>query len=309
MRLAHAGGIVEISWLDDFLALAQTSSFSRAATLRAVTQPAFSRRIRALESWVGTPLFDRATHRVTLTDAGERFRGVAEEVLRRLAQGREETRAAAAGSASTLTFAATHALSLTFFPAWLRSLEATEPLGPIRLVSDSMAACERILSEGRAQFLLCHHHAAAPGPFDGAAFRSLVVGSDVLAPMTAPDAARRPLASLPGRATAPVTLLAYAPESGLGRILAAALALGGRDAWLRPVFTSQLATVLRAMARDGRGVAWLPVSLVAEDLERGDLVRAGDESWDVRVELRLYRSSSSQSAAAERFWERAGGGR
>jgi LysR family transcriptional regulator, hypochlorite-specific transcription factor HypT len=51
------------------------------------------------------------------------------------------------------------------------------------------------------------------------------------------------------------------------------------------------------------------VSLVAEDLERGDLVRAGDESWDVRVELRLYRSSSSQSAAAERFWERAGGGR
>jgi len=36
--------------------LAERRNFSRAAEARHVTQPAFSRRIRALEDWVGTPL-------------------------------------------------------------------------------------------------------------------------------------------------------------------------------------------------------------------------------------------------------------
>ena len=40
---------MEIKWLEDFVTLADTSSFSRAAELRNVTQPAFSRRIKQLE--------------------------------------------------------------------------------------------------------------------------------------------------------------------------------------------------------------------------------------------------------------------
>jgi DNA-binding transcriptional LysR family regulator len=43
---------VEIKWLEDFVTLAETSSFSRAAEIRNVTQPAFSRRIKQLETWI-----------------------------------------------------------------------------------------------------------------------------------------------------------------------------------------------------------------------------------------------------------------
>ncbi|HXO95917.1 MAG TPA: LysR family transcriptional regulator, partial [Chthoniobacterales bacterium] len=82
---------LEFIWLEDFLALMDCGNFSRAAELRHVTQPAFSRRIRALEHWVGVDLFERDTHPVTLTEAGHRFRLVAEEILRRLREGREET--------------------------------------------------------------------------------------------------------------------------------------------------------------------------------------------------------------------------
>ncbi|WP_163468518.1 LysR family transcriptional regulator, partial [Klebsiella michiganensis] len=42
---------VETKWLEDFVSLAETRSFSRSAQLRHVTQPAFSRRIQALEAW------------------------------------------------------------------------------------------------------------------------------------------------------------------------------------------------------------------------------------------------------------------
>lgn len=293
---------MELSWLEDFLALIDGGTFNRAAELRHLTQPAFSRRIRALEEWAGAPLFDRTTHPVTLTEAGRRFRPVAEEVLRRLLQGREDVRQADGTAAGTLRFAATHALSLTFFPSWLRSLEAKAALGAIRLVSDSMQACEQVMQQGQAQFLLCHHHPASPERLDPGQFRSVEVGSDLLIPVTAPDQTGAPRFALPGAAGAPIPHLAYSAESGMGRIIEAARLAEGRPAWLTPVFTSHLAAVLRTMALDARGIAWLPLSLTAGDLEHGTLVRAGDTAWDIAVSIRLVRPRSRQSPAAERFW-------
>jgi DNA-binding transcriptional LysR family regulator len=61
-------------WLEDFLALVDLANFSRAAEHRNVTQPAFSRRIRMLEEWIGVALVDRDTHQIVLTPAGKRFR-------------------------------------------------------------------------------------------------------------------------------------------------------------------------------------------------------------------------------------------
>src|SRR5579864_6145693 len=116
---------MDLVWLEDFLAIAEEGGFSRAAQRRHVTQPALSRRIRSLEEWLGTPLFERATHTITLTPAGESFRPVAEDVLRRVQVGREEALEVARLKAETVTFAATHSLSQTFFPEWIRNSEGT----------------------------------------------------------------------------------------------------------------------------------------------------------------------------------------
>ena len=75
---------MELNWLEDFLTLSATGNFSRAAETRHVSQPAFSRRIRNLEYWVGAPLVDRSVYPITLTPAGEAFRKNAEETIRRL---------------------------------------------------------------------------------------------------------------------------------------------------------------------------------------------------------------------------------
>ena len=53
--------------LDAFLALAEQRSFTRAATLCHLSQPAFSALIRALEDDLGLRLFDRSTRHVDLT--------------------------------------------------------------------------------------------------------------------------------------------------------------------------------------------------------------------------------------------------
>lgn len=292
---------MELNWLEDFLALAECGNFSRAAQRRNLTQPAFSRRIRALEDWTGTPLFDRSTQPVGLTEAGRRFRPFADETVRRLLQGREEARLAGGAAATALRFAATHALSLTFFPTWLSRLEGQARLGAIHLLSDSMQACEQVMTQGQAQFLLCHAHAAAPSRLEAGGFRSAAVGSDRLVPVSAPDQSGSPRYALSGGGAA-LPHLGYSSESGMGRIVTAARGGFPAPLALDTVFTSHLAAVLRTLARDGRGVAWLPDSLIADDMAQGRLVRAGGAGWEIPVEVRLYRPRARQSPAAEAFW-------
>lgn len=72
---------MEIKWIQDFISLAKTHSFSRSAEERNVTQPALSRRIQALEAWVGVELVDRSTLPARLTPAGTAFYGQAQSIL------------------------------------------------------------------------------------------------------------------------------------------------------------------------------------------------------------------------------------
>jgi DNA-binding transcriptional LysR family regulator len=288
---------MDATWLEDFIAVIREGGLSRAALQRAISQPAFSRRIRCLEEWVGTPLFDRTSRTTTLTPAGERFKPFAEEVLRQLETGRKDALAAAQTSTETLLFASTHALSLTFFSPWLRALESEQALvSSIQLTADSMEGCERLMIDGAAQFLLCHAHPVASTHLSDERFKSVVLGVDLLVPVAAPA-----LASANALRDGP--FLAYTAQSGMGRILRATWEEGHRRPLGEPAFSSHLASVLAMMARDGRGVSWSPLSLVADDLAAGRLVRLGDTADEVRIEIHLVRPRARQLRAAERFWE------
>ena len=168
---------MDLNWLEDFLALAEHRNFSRAAETRHVTQPAFSRRIQALEAWIGTPLVRRSPQSVTLNAAGEYLQHRAADITRDLHQMRRGALRVAGRERAALTIAATHALSFTFFPGWVRANAPMEALGTLNLVSDTMAACERILLAGEADFLLCHHHGRVPARFEADRFRSVVIGT------------------------------------------------------------------------------------------------------------------------------------
>ena len=293
---------MELAWLDDFIELSERLNFSRAAEARHVTQPAFSRRIQALEAWIGTPLFARSTHGVTLTAAGLHLRSRADAMARDLRQLRTEALEVAGRETAALSFTATHALSFTFFPKWIRDQERVATLGTLNLISDSMAACEQIMLRGRAQFLLCHAHRDSPNRLDFEAFDHRVIGRDVLIPLAAPDADGVPLWSLDAAAKAPIPYLAYSAESGLGRIVAAHKAPKRRT--LDKVVTSQLAATLHSLALARRGVAWLPQSLAQDDIDHGRLVAAGGKSWRIAVEIRLYHPQAHQGRAAEALWSR-----
>lgn len=292
---------MELDWLKDFLALAEQKTFSRAAEVRHVSQPAFSRRIRALEEWVGTSLFVRGAQGATLTPAGARFEPAVQNLIRDLDRARRDTKAVGAYDTATLSIAATHALSFTFFPNWIRGLMQQQALGTLNLISDSMEACEQILLAGEVHFLLCHHHPDAPTRFEAERFPSAPVGDDVLVPLCAADPDGQPMWRLPGAANAPVPLLAYSQASGLGRILAACQ--DRTRTHMTTALTSHLAATLMTMARDGHGIAWLPQTLADEHQGRGQLVRAGPPEFDVPIEIRLFRSLDCRNKTADKLWD------
>lgn len=290
---------MELDWLEDFLALMQTGNFSRAAEFRNITQPAFSRRIRALEQWMGAQLFDRDAQRVQLTPAGKKVWPEIQDIVRRTHAARDHARETASAAQSTLRFLSTHVLSTTFFPGWMRNIETTFILdSPMSLIADNMAGCEAAMERGEAHFLLCHHHPAARIALSSEHFESIVVGSDTLIAASAPGEDGAPLHQL-NDAGESVAFLDYSPTSGMGRIVEAA---AQRLPATMPAFVSPLASVLFGMARNGKGVAWLPLSLIEQGLERRQLVRATAANTDIPIEIRLFRPTAAQSVVADKFW-------
>jgi DNA-binding transcriptional LysR family regulator len=102
-----------------------------------------------------------------------------------------------------------------------------------------------------------------------------------------------------------VPVLDYSDASGLGRILRALFAKTterGAGSDLTVVFTAHNAFLLKTMALAGRGIAWLPKSLVTEELGSGRLVAAGSAALHVPLEVRLYRQNAVMAPTAEALW-------
>ena len=113
---------METKWLKDFVNRFETRSFSRSAQLRHVTQPAFSRRIQALEAWAGVDLVDRSNYPTRLTPAGEIVHAQTLEILVALQSARNLMRSHRASGQDVIEFVIPHTLTFTFFPHWLMAL-------------------------------------------------------------------------------------------------------------------------------------------------------------------------------------------
>jgi DNA-binding transcriptional LysR family regulator len=78
--------------LNALIAAAETGSFTAAAETLHITHGSVSRRIAALEAWLGTPLFERHGRGVRLTPAGQRFAADARHALGALSRSADQWR-------------------------------------------------------------------------------------------------------------------------------------------------------------------------------------------------------------------------
>jgi DNA-binding transcriptional LysR family regulator len=283
---------METKWLEDFVSLAETRSFSRSAQLRHVTQPAFSRRIQSLEAWAGVDLIDRSSYPTRLTAAGATLYDQALEVLQALQSTRALLRGHTAPGQDVLEFAVPHTLAFTFFPAWVSALR--EHFGPIksRLIALNVHDAVTRLVEGSCDLLIAYHHPSQPYQLGVDRFDMVSLGQEVLAPYAKADDHGAPVFQFPGKPGQPLPYLAYADGAYLGRLVEIILKDAAIAIHLDRVYETDMAEGLKAMALEGHGVAFLPQSAVQTELSNGKLVSALPpelSAMRIIMEVRAYR--------------------
>lgn len=281
---------MDIKLLEDFVCLARLENFTAASLERNITQSALSRRIKALEEWVGATLIYRNSKHFSLTLEGRVFVSEAEVILRRLYNARESISTMHSKQAVEIVVAAQNSIAQTLFLSWAKRLEAHFENIYIRLLSEKLADCVELFTQGKADYLFCYTHDALSLPIDETKFSGTTIGRESLVPVCIPDQNGQPKYPLPGLATQPLPYVAYAHDSLFGKAVDQLIRGKSHTCFLQRRFENVYSHTLKSMVREGLGLAWLPESAIFPDLEKGSLCRAGgkDKHWDIEFDVQLF---------------------
>ena len=294
---------MELKWLEDFLALCKCGNFRIASERRFVSQPAFSRRIKSLETWVGARLIDRTSQPVQLTVAGEAFKPVAQEIVRLANQSLVEIKAKTSRDKLKIRFSTLNSLAQFFMPTWLKQLQPfieTELFcvrADLGHIDNHLCALE----ECEVDFFICYEDPSGTILSDKNRFASIHLGIERLVPVVSPDAGGTPTWWLPGNPEGAIPYLLTTSTPSVWPIKNHLKKHYGHLNF-EPVCESSITSALKAMAIEGYGVAWVPLSLVADDLTKKTLVRAAEREDDILVNIKIYKSIANNEPGVEKFW-------
>lgn len=298
---------MELRWLDDFIALARTRHFSRAADERNVTQPTLSRRIKLLEDEMGVTLIDRNTLPLSLTPAGEVFLTGAEQITRIARDTKSRCGEIREQQLNRLSFATTQTLYLSFYNAWLQPLSSEHDIDiELNLKSTAWVGADFVnaLAQGECDLALCYWHPAIDfmQALDDDRFESLILADEVLLPVTACDDQGQPLFLLPGTTRSPLPYIGYHDGAFARPVIQQFLQQQLKPPQLVTMNENFHAVSVKAMVKEGFGLGWIPQRLVGESLRYSQLALAGDERWQIPLQIRLYRLRHNHNRNLEAFW-------
>lgn len=297
---------MDLNWLQDFISLESTRSFTQAGHERHITQSALSRRIKALEEWLEAPLIDRTRYPIQLTPAGDAFLPVARLLITQLQQTREGIRHSATHGDRIFRIAAPHSIASNYLARRLALLYRDDPALQARVFSDNAAVCFDLLSQGVCEFLINYRYPPISVTLDADRFISVDIGFDKLMPVADPVVAQQNGWRFPGRPEAKLPLLTYGTGSFLGAVVAHIIESGSRGGpgqlWVRTRHTDAFAEAVKGMCLSGAGIAWLPESMVSNDLHAGRLIRLDDGEWSREMHISLIAPADPADAAADALW-------
>ncbi|HAS8497933.1 TPA: LysR family transcriptional regulator [Vibrio vulnificus] len=291
---------LEFKWLEDFLSLMELGNFSAAAKARFVTQSAFSRRIQALEVWIGVPLFDRTSYPITLTEHGQKFVPYAENLLNQVKVTKEDFAQASLKTDHTVRIVCLHTLAVNLLPKLF--LQSAEALSHLNLsVTPSVLGIDAHfqMQEDHSTDLLFTYNISAMRPSLSLEekLEKCVIHSEKVVPVVAPHL----LESL--KADQAIPYLSYSEHTFLSKVVEPVLKT--LPLTLKPVFETTLSESLVKMAIGGAGVAWVPMHVIEEELAQDRLVIAFEEQkeWQIPIDILCYRSTTNHRAAVDQFWQ------
>ena len=298
MRFLHYVPHMDVSLFKDLERVGETGNFSQAAELSNISQPAFSRRIKALEAWVGATLVDGSRQPVKLTEAGVQMLEAGLQSIARIEHERSQIiEAQSSPDKYIVTFSAQHSISWRFYPNWLHAFEDAYGAILSRLRADDLPNCMHDLESKEVDFVISYAR-PSDAKDDG---QSITIGHDRLVPVSKANPDGSPIFQF-DNSNMKLPFLRFGDTAPISQHLDPMLEELNLRPRLQTVYENSMAGALRIRARDGGGIAWLPESLVEPDLARGLLVQTGHNDWTVNLEIRLQRNKRNLNQLTRSIW-------
>ena len=233
-----------------FMAVAQESSMTRAATRLHLTPSALSMLVRSMEDDLGIRMFDRTTRRLVLTEAGQQLFPVVKQVFDDLEQGISSLQQAQALKSSHLTLATSPLLASALMPQVIASFRQQHPLVRVNLIDGAVESLPTLVRDGSADLAICTANSDAADLHA----KQLYVDKLMLVCQPSHPLAQRREVEWQELAEEPLILLRHG--SGLRVLVDTALARWSRK--IVPAYeVSQVATAL-GLVGAGEGISVLP---------------------------------------------------
>ncbi len=250
-----------------FVAVARSLSFSRAAEVLHLSQPAVSQHIATLEAELGCRLFERAPHRVTLTLAGRALLERASALLGDMAEARRAVASAASAIGGNLTVGASRTIGEYVLPGVLARFGPLHPNVCLRALSDNTAGIIRRLMDGELDIAFVEGEVATGGitlrPFRQDELM-------IVAPSGHPWAEQD---QVPLEAFVQEPIVLREPGSGTRQVMETALRRAGVDPASLPVVLEQNGTEgIKAAVEAGLGISVISRTAVRKELRLGTLI-------------------------------------
>lgn len=280
--------------LEDALLLLEERSLSAAAARRHMTQPAFSRRIRALEQWIGRDLLIRRANRVDISPMLEESETQIRAMLAHLLQLRSHLLNPEINS-EPLVIATQHSLAYSVVPEIVQKTKGVNPNLRLRLRSQNRDMAMSMFLRHEADMLISYEGRNLPeAPFDDTVSR-FVWRRDALIPLV--GGVMRYMLDADNRLTKGSNIIAYPAESYFGQIIEShqenqRLSLNGPIA-VESAFSVSVVKLILA----GVGAAWLPHSMMHDEIISGDVMILSRDYGRIPLEIILYFNKSNSRAA------------
>lgn len=253
--------MITLRQLEYLVTVVEEGSFTRAAELLHVTQPALSHQIQALERAVGAALLERSPRGVHLTPAGRAMLPHARAALSDTAGAISAVRQATGLAGGELRLATTYSISLGLLPPALRMWCRRHPEVDVRLYEHRHAdELVKAMVSGQADL------AVGPRPPDWTGqVHTLGIEDFVIAVKRDDPLARRQTAEVDLAELREYRWVHYAPDNGLAEVLNHACANAGFQPKIA-VRTEQTASA-PVLAAAGLGPALVPANIVPDGYE------------------------------------------
>ncbi|MDH5354728.1 MAG: LysR substrate-binding domain-containing protein [Gammaproteobacteria bacterium] len=291
---------MDIKWLEDLLILLEEKSFTRAALRRHVTQPAFSRRIRLLEEWIGVDLIDRKTKPIQVLPVGTVLEEGVRDVVNRLYALRSDAQANAENR-QRVTFIVQHTLALSLFPLLIRKIKQALPETSYRINPENNDDCENaFLKEGH--FLLGYETTYRSFDFSHLPVHRLPIGTDRLVPVVSKKFTGR-FKNDEEMLASSLPLLLYQQGGFMADALTkTCLPSVMRNHRVEVICESAFSASLKEMVLADMGVAWLAKGIISQELDTGLLVSLEAMLGSTELNILLFYRQDSHSEQAEQIF-------